>query len=123
MASLTGFFTQQIVVFEDCLMRDTSTRAGVWRTNNYSATGMIIPGIANVTVKPYDPMIVAINMGKCLSNNETYIICSSRATRYHIETRNGKDSSLGCSSCFATRGDEGLNMRCAAEVATALIVL
>lgn len=37
MATLTGFFTQQLIVFEDCQRIDSSASAGVWRTNHYGS--------------------------------------------------------------------------------------
>ncbi|EAT81607.1 hypothetical protein SNOG_11108 [Parastagonospora nodorum SN15] len=39
MASLTGFFTQQLVQFQDCLQKDTTALVKISRTNSYVKHG------------------------------------------------------------------------------------
>ena len=60
MASLTGFFTQQLVEFDDCLQKDLLATAGVWKTNNYTAAGGMIGPVSN---DAFPPMVAAINVG------------------------------------------------------------
>lgn len=60
MASLLGFFTQQLVVFQDCLQKDPQANVGVWKTNNFNITGM---STGNGKADLYTPMVAAINVG------------------------------------------------------------
>jgi hypothetical protein len=60
MASLTGFFAQQLVQFQDCLEKDTAALVNISRTNSYSRTGGLIQTNAPVD---YAAMVAAINVG------------------------------------------------------------
>ncbi|KAH6613087.1 hypothetical protein C7974DRAFT_322140 [Boeremia exigua] len=60
LASLTGFFSQQLVQFHGCLERDADAFADIARTNSYSQTG----GLAqNNVATEYPQMLAAINVG------------------------------------------------------------
>ncbi|OAL00874.1 hypothetical protein IQ06DRAFT_134391 [Phaeosphaeriaceae sp. SRC1lsM3a] len=60
MASLTGFFAQQLVQFQDCLEEDTAALVNISRTSSYSRVGGFVQ-----TNSPadYAPMVAAINVG------------------------------------------------------------
>ncbi|KAJ8116651.1 hypothetical protein OPT61_g1971 [Boeremia exigua] len=60
LASLTGFFSQQIVQFHSCLEIDTAAATDISRTNAYARTGG--SAMSNVAVE-YAPMLAAINVG------------------------------------------------------------
>jgi hypothetical protein len=60
MASLTGFFSQQLVQFQDCLEKDLAGLVNISRTNSYAQTGGSVQ--SNVPVD-YAPMVAAINVG------------------------------------------------------------
>ncbi|KAI8941649.1 hypothetical protein NX059_002862 [Plenodomus lindquistii] len=60
LASLTGFFAQQLVQFQDCLEKDPAALVNISRTNGYARTGGQIQ--SNVFVD-YAPMVAAINVG------------------------------------------------------------
>ncbi|KZM23910.1 hypothetical protein ST47_g4838 [Ascochyta rabiei] len=60
MASLTGYFSQQLVQFEACLQRDDATAVTVAKTNNYTAHGVFLD---NYTADEFGPMVAAINVG------------------------------------------------------------
>lgn len=60
LASLTGFFTQQIIQFQDCRQVDPAALTNISRTNSYARAGGQIQ--SNVH-GDYAPMIAAINLG------------------------------------------------------------
>jgi hypothetical protein len=60
MASLTGFFTQQIVLFQDCLELKDGASVGIAKTNNYTRSGT---SSENMNPTDFDPMIAAVNVG------------------------------------------------------------
>lgn len=60
MASLTGFFSQQLVQFQSCLEKDTDGLANIARTSSYSQTGGSSQPNSPVD---YPPMVAAINVG------------------------------------------------------------
>lgn len=60
MASLTGFATQQLVVFQNCMQKDLAAVASIARTNNFTAAGTEVRGAYYDT---FPPMVVAINLG------------------------------------------------------------
>ena len=60
MASLTGFFSQQLVQFQDCLEKDTTALVNISRTNSYARTGGSSQPNSPVD---YAPMVAAINVG------------------------------------------------------------
>jgi hypothetical protein len=60
MASFTGFFSQQLVQFQDCRQQDRTAFASILRTNSYTRTGGVTQ--ANVPVD-FPPMMAAINVG------------------------------------------------------------
>jgi hypothetical protein len=60
MASLIGFFAQQLVQFQDCLERDTAASANISRTSSYFQTGGFSQSNSPTD---YAPMIAAINVG------------------------------------------------------------
>lgn len=60
MASLTGFFTQQLVQFQDCFERDTAAVVSISRSNTYARSGGSYQNNAPVD---FAPMIAAINVG------------------------------------------------------------
>jgi hypothetical protein len=57
MVSLTGFFAQQLVQFQDCLEKDTAALVKISRTSSYFRTGL------RYSLDDYDPMVAAINVG------------------------------------------------------------
>jgi hypothetical protein len=60
MGALLGFFTQQLVQFEDCLRKDEAAVVGIPRTGTYIAQGQ---GMPDKTADVYLPMVAAINNG------------------------------------------------------------
>jgi hypothetical protein len=60
MASLTGFFTQQIVLFQDCLELRNGSSVSISKTNNYTRSGT---SYENMDPTDFDPMIAAVNVG------------------------------------------------------------
>jgi hypothetical protein len=60
MASLTGFFTQQIVLFQDCLELNHGASVSIAKTNNYTRSG---PPTQNMNPTDFDAMIAAVNVG------------------------------------------------------------
>jgi len=60
MASLTGFFTQQLVQFQDCFEKDTTAIVSISRTNSYVKHGAWIQ--SNVPTD-HAVMVSAINVG------------------------------------------------------------
>ncbi|KAF9690731.1 hypothetical protein EKO04_011283 [Ascochyta lentis] len=60
MASLTGFFSQQLIQFQDCRQLDTSATVGIARTNWSSLAGL---QVQNMQPDIYPPMLAAINVG------------------------------------------------------------
>jgi hypothetical protein len=60
LASLTGFFSQQLVLFQDCLEKDPTALVNISRTNTY----VRIAGIdQDENPVDYIPMVAAINIG------------------------------------------------------------
>jgi hypothetical protein len=57
---MTGFFTQQLVVFQNCMQQDLAVTPLISKTNNYSAAGM---PTGNINFDSYPPMVAAINVG------------------------------------------------------------
>lgn len=57
MTSLTGFFVQQLVQFQDCLQPDIPARPGVSKTNIYLRTGFI-----SDFAQPFEGVVAAINV-------------------------------------------------------------
>ncbi|KAF2852516.1 hypothetical protein T440DRAFT_420379, partial [Plenodomus tracheiphilus IPT5] len=60
MASLTGFFSQQLVQFRDCFEKDTAAVVSISRSNTYAQSGGSLEN--NVPVD-FAPMIAAIHVG------------------------------------------------------------
>jgi hypothetical protein len=60
MASFTGFFSQQLVQFQNCLQRDLKVSASISRTNSYTQTG---GSVENMNPAGFPPMVAAINIG------------------------------------------------------------
>ena len=60
MASLTGFFSQQLVQFKDCYEKNTTAVASISRTNSYSRIGGSFQNNAHVD---FAPMVAAIHVG------------------------------------------------------------
>jgi hypothetical protein len=60
LASLTGFFAQQLVQLQDCLERDPAALVNILRTNSYNATGGRVTGRSNAD---FAPMVAAVNVG------------------------------------------------------------
>jgi hypothetical protein len=60
LASLTGFFAQQLVQLQDCLERDPAALVNISRTNSYNETGSRVTGRSNAD---FAPMVAAINVG------------------------------------------------------------
>jgi hypothetical protein len=60
MASRTGFFSQQLAHFQDCLEKNISASVIISRTNSYAPTGGNIH--SNVPVD-YAPIVAAISVG------------------------------------------------------------
>jgi hypothetical protein len=60
MASFTGFFSQQLVQFQDCLQHDASALTSISRTNSYTRSGGTPD---NWNHLDYTPMMAAINFG------------------------------------------------------------
>lgn len=59
MASLTGFFSQQLVQFSDCYEKDVATVASLSKSNEYSRAKTF----QNASPVGYAPMVAAINVG------------------------------------------------------------
>jgi hypothetical protein len=60
MASLTGFCTQQIVLFQDCLELKDGASVSIAKTNNYTRSGI---STSNMHPTDFDAMIAAVNVG------------------------------------------------------------
>ncbi|KAF2631181.1 hypothetical protein BU25DRAFT_386135 [Macroventuria anomochaeta] len=60
LAALTGFFLQQLVVFEDCLQRNPAATVRISKTNYCKAA---YQGVGSTYVDAYPPMVAAINAG------------------------------------------------------------
>lgn len=60
MASLTGFFSQQLVQFETCLQRDHLAAVSSAKTNNYTAHGIFVD---DYNADEFGPMVAAIHVG------------------------------------------------------------
>jgi hypothetical protein len=95
MASLTGFFTQQIVLFQDCLELKDAASVSISKTNNYTRSG--IPS-SNMNPIDFDPMIAAINVGLIQPvvdfTNVLSLGCSSGNCTFP-STKHGSFSTLG----------------------------
>lgn len=86
LASLTGFFSQQLVQFSDCAQKSEAL-ATIARTNSYVQTGgRILAG----SYADYAPMVSAINVGILQSIGDLTSVLSS-----------------GCSSGSCTFSDDG----------------
>jgi hypothetical protein len=59
-ASLLGFFAQQLIQFQDCPQQTPNTMVGISTTHSYNASG---PPIFNMEYDMYPPMVAAINNG------------------------------------------------------------
>ena len=60
MASITGFFSQQLVQFKDCYEKDVTAVVSLAKSNKYSRTG---GSMQNVSPADCAPMVAAINVG------------------------------------------------------------
>ena len=60
MASLTGFFSQQLILFRDCAQLDNTLPVSVAKTNNFSLTG---ESIQNMVRDVHPAILAAINVG------------------------------------------------------------
>lgn len=60
MASLTGFFSQQLVQFKDCYEKDVTAVVSLTKSNEYSRSG---GSFQNMSPVEYAPMVAAINVG------------------------------------------------------------
>jgi hypothetical protein len=87
MASLTGFFAQQLVQFQNCLEKDTAALVNISRTSFYFRNGGFSQN--NVPVD-YAPMVAAINVGILQSPGDLTSALSS-----------------GCSTGNCTFSDDG----------------
>ena len=65
MALLTGFFTQQIVLFQDCLEINNADSVSISKTNNCTQSGVWHDGVfqEELLSTDYGPMVDAINVG------------------------------------------------------------
>lgn len=66
MTALTGFFSQQLLLFEDCAQRTDTAIVRLARTNNYTAAGGILgPGTGGnwMLWAEYAPMVAATTVG------------------------------------------------------------
>ncbi|RYN95147.1 hypothetical protein AA0120_g3987 [Alternaria tenuissima] len=77
MASLTGFFSQQLVQFKDCPQKDTTALVNISRTNSYGRIGGWAQ--SNVAME-YTPMVTAINVGLLESLRDLTSVLSSGCT-------------------------------------------
>jgi hypothetical protein len=77
LASLTGFFSQQLVQFKDCAQINTTALANISRTNSYAQIGGYLQ--ANVPAD-YVPMVAAINAGVIQSPGDLTSVLSSGCT-------------------------------------------
>ena len=59
MASLTGFFSQQLVQFKDCYEKDVTAVVSLSKSNEYSRARTF----GNNSPVGYAPMVAAINVG------------------------------------------------------------
>jgi hypothetical protein len=95
MASLTGFFTQQIVLFQNCLELKDGASVSIAKTNNYTRTG--IPSF-NMNPTDFDAMIAAVNVGLIQPvvdfTNVLSVGCSSGNCTFP-STNHGSFSTLG----------------------------
>jgi hypothetical protein len=95
MASLTGFFTQQIVLFQDCLELKDGASVSIAKTNNYTRSGT---SFVNMNPTDFDPMIAAVNVGLIQPvvdfTNVLSVGCSSGNCTFP-STNHGSFSSLG----------------------------
>jgi hypothetical protein len=95
MASLTGFFTQQIVLFQDCLELKDGASVSIAKTNNYTRSGT---SSFNRNPTDFDAMIAAVNVGLIQPvvdfTNVLSLGCSSGNCTFP-STNHGSFSTLG----------------------------
>ena len=77
LASLLGFFSQQLVQFQNCLEENTTASANIMWTNAYARTG---GSIMNMLSSDYPPMIAAINVGLLQRTGDLTNVLSSGCT-------------------------------------------
>jgi hypothetical protein len=95
MASLTGFFSQQIVLVQSCLEIDETAAVSISKTNNYTRSASSDPRMLSTD---YTPMIAAINVGLIQPLDDlTNVLsqgCSTGNCTFH-STNNASFSTLG----------------------------
>jgi hypothetical protein len=74
LASLLGFFSQQLVQFQNCLEKNTTASANIMWTNTYARSG---GSIQNMVWAEYPPMVAAINVGLLQSAGDPTNLLSS----------------------------------------------
>jgi hypothetical protein len=63
MTALTGFFSQQLLLFGDCAQRTDTAVVRLARTNNYNATGRSFGPYSTISWAEYAPMVAATTVG------------------------------------------------------------
>lgn len=77
MASLTGFFSQQLIQFQDCLQVDKSAFPGLAKSNYFSLTG---ERFQSMQYAIYPPMLAAIHVGIIQPVDDLTSVLSSGCT-------------------------------------------
>ncbi|KAF2999342.1 hypothetical protein E8E13_005620 [Curvularia kusanoi] len=77
LASLLGFFSQQLVQFQNCLEEDATAFTDISRTNSYARTGAYYQ---NLEFGEYPPMVAAINVGVLQAPGDLTSVLSSGCT-------------------------------------------
>jgi hypothetical protein len=63
MTALTGFFSQQLLLFGDCAQRSGTAVVRLARTNYYNATGRSFGPASTIPWAEYAPMVAATTVG------------------------------------------------------------